>query len=122
MASGRQTNVPIVGALVAMNVFMSIVQTNIASLNLPISLEFHENLYGLGLLVSGFFVAYCIFELPGGLFAFRVGAKKLLIVGGLLTSAAAMASAASPSFGVLIALRFLDGMGLGFAFPPSWFS
>ncbi len=118
MASGRQTNVPIVGALVAMNVFMSIVQTNIASLNLPISLEFHENLYGLGLLVSGFFVAYCIFELPGGLFAFRVGAKKLLIVGGLLTSAAAMASAASPSFGVLIALRFLDGMGLGFAFPP----
>ena len=61
---------------------------------------------------------YCIFELPGGLFAFRVGAKKLLVVGGLITSAAAVASAASPTFDVLIALRFLTGMGLGFAFPP----
>jgi hypothetical protein len=36
MASGSRTNVPIVGALVLMNVFVSIVQTNIASLNLPI--------------------------------------------------------------------------------------
>ena len=118
MASGSLTNVPVIVALVAMNVFMSIVQTNIAPLNLPISLEFHQNLYGLGLLTSGFFVAYGIFELPGGLLAFRVGAKKLLVVGGLITSAAAVASAGSPTFDVLIALRFLTGMGLGFAFPP----
>ena len=118
MASGRRTNVPVVVALVAMNVFMSIVQTNIAPLNLPISLAFHQNLYGLGLLTSGFFVAYGLFELPGGLLAFRVGAKKLLVIGGLIASAAALGSAASPDFDVLIALRFLDGMGLGFAFPP----
>jgi MFS family permease len=118
MASGSRTNVPIVGALVLMNVFVSIVQTNIASLNLPISLEFHQTLFGLGLLSSGFFVAYGLFELPGGLFAFRVGAKKLLVIGGLITSVAALASAASPTFDVLIVLRFLAGMGLGFSFPP----
>ncbi len=118
MASSSQTHVPVVVALVAMNVFVSIVQTNIAALNLPISLEFHQNLYGLGLLSSGFFVAYGLFELPGGLLAFRVGAKKLLIIGGLITSASALAAAASPTFDVLIALRFFAGMGLGFCFPP----
>jgi len=118
MASGSRTHVPVVVALVAMNVFVSIIQTNIASLNLPISLEFHQNLYGLGLLSSGFFVAYGLFELPGGLLAFRVGAKKLLVIGGLITSAAALASAASLTFDVLIALRFFAGMGLGFCFPP----
>ncbi|MGA2664521.1 MAG: MFS transporter [Nitrososphaerales archaeon] len=117
MASSSRANVPVVGALVMMNVFVSIVQTSIASLNLPISLQFHQDLYGLGLLTSGFFVAYGLFELPGGLLAFRVGAKKLLVVGGLVSSVAALASAASPAFGVLIALRFLAGMGLGFAFP-----
>jgi MFS family permease len=63
-------------------------------------------------------VAYGLFELPGGLLAFRVGAKKLLVIGGLITSAAALTSAASPNFDVLIALRFLAGMGLGFSFPP----
>jgi len=52
------------------------------------------------------------------LLAFRVGAKKLLVIGGLITSAAALASAASLTFDVLIALRFFAGMGLGFCFPP----
>ena len=117
MTLGSRTNVPVVAALVLMNVLMSIVQTNIASLNLPISLEFHQTLYGLGLLSSGFFVAYGLFELPGGLLAFRVGSKKLLVLGGIVASAAAVISAASPSFGVLIAMRFLAGMGLGFSFP-----
>jgi len=118
MASSSRANVPVVGALVVMNVFVSIVQTSIAPLNLPISLEFHQDLYGLGLLSSGFFVAYGLFELPGGLLAFRVGAKRLLVVGGLVSSVAALAGAASPTFGVLIALRFLAGMGLAFSFPP----
>jgi len=118
MTSGSHTNVPAVGALVLVNILMAVVQTNIASLNLPISLEFHQNLYGLGLLSSGFFVAYGLFELPGGLLAFRVGAKKLLVLGGLIASAAALTSAVSPSFEVLIALRFLAGMGLGLSFPP----
>ncbi|MDA4135513.1 MAG: MFS transporter [Thaumarchaeota archaeon] len=118
MASGSRTNVTAVGALLLMNILMSINQTNIASLNLPISLEFHQTLFGLGLLSAGFFVAYGLFELPGGILAFRIGAKKLLVVGGLVTSAAVIASAASPSFAVLIALRFLAGMGLGFSFPP----
>jgi MFS family permease len=119
MASDGRTNVPALVVLVLMNVMMAVIQTNIASLNLPISLEFNQTLYGLGLLSSGFFVAYGLFELPGGLLAFRVGAKKLLVVGGLVTAAAALAAAASPSFDVLIALRFLAGAGLGLSFPPT---
>jgi MFS family permease len=118
MASGSRTNVTAVVALLLMNILMSINQTNIASLNLPISIEFHQTLFGLGLLSAGFFVAYGLFELPGGILAFRIGAKKLLVIGGLVTSAAVIASAASPTFAVLIALRFLAGMGLGFSFPP----
>src|SRR5271155_3962477 len=118
MASGSRTNVTAVVALLLMNILMSINQTNIASLNLPISIEFHQTLFGLGLLSAGFFVAYGLFELPGGILAFRIGAKKLLVIGGLVTSAAVIASSASPSFTVLIGLRFLAGMGLGFSFPP----
>ncbi|MDG6926358.1 MAG: MFS transporter [Nitrososphaerota archaeon] len=102
-----------------MNALMAVIQTNIASLNLPISIEFNQTLYGLGLLSSGFFVAYGLLELPGGLLAFRTGAKKLLVIGGLVTSVAALVSAASPSFDVLIVLRFLAGAGLGLSFPPT---
>jgi len=118
MTSASRTNVPAVAALAIVNILMAVVQTNIASLNLPISLDFHQTLYGLGLLSSGFFVAYGLFELPGGLLAFRVGAKKLLVLGGVIASVAALAGAASPSFEVLIALRFLAGLGMGLSFPP----
>lgn len=119
MASGSRTNVPALGVLVLLNALMAVIQTNIASLNLPISIEFNQTLYGLGLLSSGFFVAYGLLELPGGLLAFRTGAKKLLVIGGLVTSVAALTSAASPSFDVLIVLRFLAGAGLGLSFPPT---
>jgi MFS family permease len=119
MTAAGKTNLSIAGSLLLMNVFLAINQTNIASLNLPISLEFHQTLYGLGVLSSSCFVAYGLFELPGGLLAFRVGAKRLLVLGGLVTSASVLVSSVSPTFDTLIALRFLVGIGLGLTFPPT---
>lgn len=48
-----------------------------------------------------------------GVLADRVGRKRLFVATLLLYSLAAMATAASPNYGVFIAFRFLTGLGVG---------
>lgn len=117
-AEGRKTDLPALLALLFLNGAESVNQTNIAPLNLPISIEFHQTLYGLGILSSLFFVGYGLFELPAGVLATRVGVRKIAILGGLVTSLAAIASAAAPNFASLVFLRFVIGAALGLSFPP----
>src|SRR5213592_3158612 len=99
----------------AANVFMTINQVNIASVYIFISSEFHETIYGLGILTAAFFLGYGLFELPGGVAAAKFGPRRLVILGAALNSIAVMAFSISPVFSLLPLLRFIAGLGFAFA-------
>ncbi|MFE5286698.1 MFS transporter [Nocardia sp. NPDC056611] len=71
-----------------------------------------------GLLVSVFFVAYAIIQVPGGLLADRYGALRVGIVGLTAWSVFTGLTALAWSFSVLLAIRFLFGLVQG-VFPAA---
>jgi predicted MFS family arabinose efflux permease len=109
---------PAVIALATLNAVMAISQTNITSIYLQVSLDFHSSLYGLGILASAYFAGYGLFELPGGMVAAKIGPKKLIILGGLLTTASLLGCALSPNFLFLALFRVSAGIGYGLVFAP----
>jgi MFS family permease len=92
-------------------------QTNISSIYLPISKDFDQGVYGLGVLTAVLFLSYSLFEVPGGILAIRSGPKKIALFGLALNSVGVIASSFSPQFDFLILMRFVSGIGAAFAFP-----
>ncbi|MFI1917443.1 MFS transporter [Nocardia sp. NPDC020380] len=72
----------------------------------------------LGLLVSVFFIAYALVQVPGGLLADRYGALKVGMIGLLAWSIFTGLTAIAWSFAVLLAMRFLFGLVQG-VFPAA---
>jgi MFS family permease len=99
------------------NVFMSINQVNVASVYIFISSEFHQTVYGLGVLTAAFFLGYGLFEIPGGIAAAKLGPRRLVILGAALNSLAVIAFSIAPAFSLLPILRLIAGLGFAFAFP-----
>ncbi|MFE2961336.1 MFS transporter [Nocardia tengchongensis] len=71
-----------------------------------------------GLLVSVFFVAYALVQVPGGLLADRYGALRVGIIGLTAWSVFTGLTALAWSFRVLLAIRFLFGLVQG-VFPAA---
>ncbi|MEC3920568.1 MFS transporter [Nocardia sp. CDC160] len=71
-----------------------------------------------GLLVSVFFIAYAIVQIPGGLLADRYGALKVGIAGLTAWSVFTGLTALAWSFAVLLGIRFLFGLVQG-VFPAA---
>lgn len=67
----------------------------------------------LGLVVSVFFVAYALAQLPGGMLSDRFGAMRVAVAGLVAWSACTGLTAAAFSFGSLIAIRILFGVSQG---------
>ncbi|MFD3745388.1 MFS transporter [Nocardia sp. NPDC058633] len=89
------------------------------TLALPaIGVEFDLSRGEQGLLVSAFFLAYAIFQIPGGVLADRLGARKMILVAVLVWSIFTAATGFAWSFAVLLIVRFLFGAAEGI-FPPA---
>ncbi|WP_405490008.1 MFS transporter [Nocardia sp. NBC_00511] len=73
---------------------------------------------GLGLLVSVFFAAYALAQIPGGLLADRYGALKIGVIGLTAWSVFTGLTALAWSFTALLAMRFLFGLVQG-VFPAA---
>ncbi|MEV6065014.1 MFS transporter [Nocardia sp. NPDC052001] len=71
-----------------------------------------------GLLISVFFLAYAIVQVPGGLLADRYGALKVGTIGLIAWSVFTGLTAVAWSFAVLLAIRFLFGLVQG-VFPAA---
>jgi MFS family permease len=71
----------------------------------------------LGLLLSGFFWTYAVLQLPAGWLAERFGAARVLAGGLALWACATMLVGVAQSFGALLLLRLLLGVGESAGFP-----
>lgn len=114
----RKSHLPVLIALLTANAVMSISQTNMASIYLPISEDFHSGVTGLGLLSSVYFAGYGIFEVPGGILGAKFGPRRMALIGGVTTTIGLGAGALAPNFDILIASRVLSGIGFGLLWPP----
>lgn len=89
--------------------------------------QFRLGIPQLSLLISIFFVGYGVFHIPTGFLSYRFGLRNTLLLGLLVESLGAIATAFAPSYGWLVALRFVTGIGAsffvgcGFALTTSWF-
>ena len=113
----RTSNVSAIALLLA-NIILPISQYNIASTFSLMGPDFNQNVSGLGLLGAVLFLGIAVSEVPGSIIAMRVGPKKVVIGGALLSSLPVLLSSFSSSFTLIVLSRFLLGAGLGACFSP----
>jgi MFS transporter, DHA2 family, methylenomycin A resistance protein len=73
----------------------------------------------LSWVLSAYFIAYALLLFPGGWLVDRFGSRRLAFWGLALFGAGALLGAISPSFGVLIFSRVVQGAGAGLVSPAS---
>ena len=72
-----------------------------------------------GILVASFLVGAGLFQVPAGLLSRRYGPRVVSLWGVGLLAGGGIASAFSPTFAVLVALRLASGIGAGLFFSPA---
>ncbi|MGM5063540.1 MFS transporter [Rhodococcus qingshengii] len=80
--------------------------------------EFDLDYSQRGLIISTFFIAYTLAQLPGGLLADRYGAVRMALIGLVAWSVFTGLTALAWSFGTLLVVRFLFGLAQG-VFPAA---
>ncbi|WP_329620554.1 MFS transporter [Streptomyces sp. NBC_01255] len=91
----------------------------VINLVLPsIGAEFHLDRTQQGLVVSAFFLAYALCQIPGGMLADRFGGRRVTLCALLAWSVFTALTGFAWSFAVLLALRFAFGVAEG-VFPPA---
>ena len=73
--------------------------------------QFTADAVTLGWITSAYIVSAALFIVPFGRLADIYGRKKIFLLGVLIFSVASLASALAPTAGILIAARFIQGIG-----------
>jgi MFS family permease len=105
-------------ALILMRVIYAINWLNIGSVFKEIAFDFNSNVSALGSMTSTFYLGIGIFQVPGGIFAAKYGAKKTVILGNFISSLGALLCSFARDVNHLLILRFIVGAGMAFVFSP----
>jgi EmrB/QacA subfamily drug resistance transporter len=81
--------------------------------------QFNVDAVTLGWITSAYIVSAALFIVPFGRLADIYGRKKIFLLGVFIFSIASLASALAPSAGILIAARFIQGIGGAMIFATS---
>jgi EmrB/QacA subfamily drug resistance transporter len=81
--------------------------------------QFTADAVTLGWITSAYIVSAALFIVPFGRLADIYGRKKIFLLGVLIFSVASLASALAPTAGILIAARFIQGIGGAMLFATS---
>ena len=81
--------------------------------------QFGADAVTLGWITSAYIVSAALFIVPFGRLADILGRKKIFVLGILIFTLASLASAFAPASGVLIAARFIQGIGGAMLFATS---
>lgn len=112
MLSGRATR-NFLGLLVLMHFILFVDRVNLAAAAEVIKDDLGLSNIALGVAFSAFNYAYAPFQLIGGWFADRFGARRTLTVCGLAWSITTVMTGAVTGLASLFAVRFVLGMGEG---------
>jgi MFS family permease len=91
---------------------------NIGAVAIQIDAGFHIGVATFGLVLGAFLIGAAIFQLPAGFAAMRWGSRRVSLAALVTMGVFALASAFSPDWYVLAALRFGVGAGAAFFFAP----
>src|SRR6516225_5697064 len=116
--SGRATRNFLV-LVVVMHFILFIDRVNLAAAASVMQQDLGLSNIALGLAFSAFNYAYASFQLVGGWFADRFGARRTLTVCGLTWSITTMATGAVVGLASLFSVRLVLGMGEGATFPAA---
>lgn len=83
----------------------------------PITDEFQLSATSTGLILSTFFLGYALMQLPGGWLSDRFGARVVILISVFSFSIFTGLTGLAWSFGALIVIRFVFGIGEGSFFP-----
>ena len=75
------------------------------------ALEFGVSYTAAGALITGFAVARLLFSVIGGVAGDRWGARKVTVFGTALLAVSSVTAALAPNYAVLLASRFIEGVG-----------
>lgn len=80
--------------------------------------ELEQNVSGLGLITSAFYVGIGVFQVPGGILAAKIGPRLTVVCGTTIASMAALLTGFAGNLAQLVVLRFLVGVGMALVFAP----
>ncbi|HYC26677.1 MAG TPA: MFS transporter, partial [Nitrososphaerales archaeon] len=107
-----------VATLVAARVVYAINWLNVGAIFVLMSPDLGVTVAGLGTLTAAFYLGVGLMQVPGGMLTARWGAKKVVVTGILISSAAVLATSAGTTIWEIAALRFVVGTGMAFVFAP----
>jgi MFS family permease len=80
--------------------------------------ELKQNVSGLGLVTSAFYVGIGVFQVPGGILAAKIGPRLTVVCGTTIASMAALLTGFAGNLAQLMILRFFVGVGMALVFAP----
>ena len=105
--------------LCVMAFIMYVDRTNMSVAAPVISKELGFSNAHLGMIFSAFAIAYSCFMIPGGWHSDRIGARKGLLIYGVIWAIATIATGLVGSFVTLVAARFVVGVGEAPIYPTA---
>ncbi len=105
--------------LCAMYFITYVDRVNVSSAAVAFKGEFGLNNTQLGLVFSAFGYPYLVCQIAGGWFSDRFGAKRTLVISGLIWAIATIITGLATGFLTMIAARVLLGLGEGATFPTA---
>jgi MFS family permease len=118
MLTGRATR-NFLGLLVVMHFILFVDRVNLAAAASVMQQDLGLSNIALGIAFSAFNYSYAPFQLVGGWFADRFGARRTLTVCGVTWSLTTIATGAVGGLASLFAARFILGMGEGATLPAA---
>src|SRR5580698_3920946 len=116
--AGRATSPAVVLAAVLTGQLMAIIDVNIVNVAVPaIHLSMHTNGSGLQLIVAGYTIAYAVLLITGARLGDILGHRRVFRAGVLLFTLASLGCGLAPTAGVLVGLRFAQGVGAAVMIP-----
>jgi sugar phosphate permease len=109
----------VLALLCAMYFITYLDRVNIGAAAAPIKAQFHLSNTQLGLIFSGFAYPYLCCQVVGGLISDRWGARRTLVICGLVWAGATILTGLAMGFVSMFATRLLLGLGEGATFPAA---